>query len=294
MRFTIQIAIDALSLGSFYAIVALGIALIFGVMQLINLAHGELIMVGAYTIVWFGAGAWPILVLGPIVAGAIMAVLMERVAFRPVRGATIETLLVTSFAVSFLLQNTAILTQGALPKPVTLPPVVSESFRVGDLRIAKLNVITIIAATVLVGALALFLKRSELGIQMRAAAADFEMARLLGVRANTVIALSFAIGGMLAGAVAFLFVAQVGVVTPRLGLNLVIIGFVSMIIGGIGSLPGAAIGGFMLGIMTTVLQAYLPRDIRPYRDAFVFGLVIALLLLRPRGILGKRYERTAG
>ena len=294
MHQTIQIAIDALSLGSFYAVVALGIALIFGVMQLINLAHGELIMVGGYTIVLIGDAPWPLLVAGPILAGAAMALLMERSAFRPVRGASVETLLVTSFAVSFLLQNTTILVIGALPRAAKLPPVVSESFLVGDLRISKLNVITIVAATGLVAALALFLKRTELGIQMRAAATDFEMARLLGVRANSVIALSFVISGMLAGAVAFLFVAQVGIVTPRFGLSLVIIGFVSMVIGGIGSLPGAAAGGLLLGAMTTLLQAYLPADIRPYRNAFLFAIVIALLLFRPQGLFGKQHERTTG
>jgi branched-subunit amino acid ABC-type transport system permease component len=284
----IQNAINALSLGSLYALFALGVALIFGIMRLVNFAHGELIMVGGFAIVLAAGLPWPVLVLLVVLVVAAFALGMERVAFRPVRGASPATLLVTSFAVSFLLQNLAILIFGSLPRTTSLSTSLLESFTVGDVSIPKLDILTVCVTAALVVALALFLGRSRVGVQMRAAAEDFGMSRLLGVRANTVIAVAFAISGILAAAAALLLVAQTGTVTPTMGLNAVVIAFIAAVVGGMGSLPGAVLGGFVLGGLTVALQASLPLDLRAYRDAFVYLAVFVFLVLRPQGILVPR------
>jgi branched-chain amino acid transport system permease protein len=284
----VQHAVDAISLGSLYALYALGIALIFGVMQLINFAHGELVTVGAFALIVASAWAWPLLLLTALVVTVIFAVGMERVAFRPVRGADPTTLLVTSFAVSYLLQNLFILIFGALPRSADVLPGLSGSIDVWGVAVGKLNLVVIALTAVLLASLSLFLKRTATGMQMRAAAEDFEMARLLGVRANRVIAVAFALSGLLAGVAAILLVARTGTVSPTIGVAAVLVAFIATILGGMGSLVGAVLGGFGLGIITTTLQIALPVDVRPFRDVFVFAIVIVVLVLRPEGLIATR------
>ena len=284
----IQQAIDAISIGSQYALIALGIALIFGIMRLINFAHGELIMVGGFTLWKLANPPWPVLIIATVGIAAIVALVMERAAFRPVRNANPATLLVTSFGLSYLLQNLSVLVFGAEQRGVQLPQLVTEQFFVGDVRIPKLNVITTVTAVVLLAALWAFLKYTPLGIQMRASAEDFRMSRLLGVKANRVISSAFVISGALAGVVAILLISQTGTIQSDIGLQPVLIGLVATVIGGIGSLPGAAVGGFILGGATEALDVGLPADLRVFRDAFLFGLVIVILLFRPQGLFGGR------
>jgi branched-chain amino acid transport system permease protein len=281
----IQNAIDALSFGSLYALFALGIALIFGIMGLINFAHGELIMAGAFALVFLGHPGWPLLILGTVAVTVVFALAVERVAFRPVRRADPITLLVTSFAVSYLLQNLAAVTFGSVPKTTNLSTSLAESFSIGGVYIPKLDVVTVVVTLVLLAGLGLFLGRTRVGIQMRAAAEDFRMARVLGVKANRVIATAFALSGLLAAAASILLVAQTGVVTPTIGSSPVLIAFIATVLGGIGSLRGAVLGGFVLGFITVALQAYLPLELRYYRDAFAYGAVIAMLLVRPQGLI---------
>jgi branched-chain amino acid transport system permease protein len=288
-----QIAADAAGLGSLYALLALGIALVFGVMRLINFAHGELLMVGGYALFFLRGQPWPASLITMTAVIVILALAMERVAFRPVREASATTLLVTSFAVSFVLQNLAILTVGARPKAVPLPSFFVESVTVGGVRIPKLDILTLGMTACLLTGLVSFLKMTALGRQMRAAAEDFEMARLLGVRANTVIATAFALSGFLAAAAVVIFLGRTGILFPAIGLGPVLVGFIATVIGGLGSLTGAALGGFLLGSVLVVLQTELPETLRPFRDAFVFGGVIAILLIRPHGLLGQRRERLA-
>jgi branched-chain amino acid transport system permease protein len=285
----VQYVIDALSLGSLYAVFALGIALVFGIMGLINFAHGELIMFGGYALVLLQtihSSARLLVVFGGVV---LLALVMERVAFKPVRKADPETMLVTSFAVSFLLQSLAILIIGSLPRSVKpWASITSEHFTVRNIQVQYLDVLAVVVTGILLIGLALFLSRSTLGVQMRAAAEDFTNARLMGVRANTVIALSFAMSGFLASVAALFLVAKTGIVTPSMGLAPVLAAFIATIVGGLGSLQGAVLGGYVLGAITVTLQVTLPLDLRPYRDAFVFGAVIAVLILRPQGLLVPR------
>jgi branched-chain amino acid transport system permease protein len=287
----IQTSLDALSLGSLYALIALGIALIFGIMRLINFAHGEFIMVGAYAIYLMSGPPFAIVVISTVLFLGAFAVVTERIAFRPVRNADPSTLLVTSFAVSYLLQSVALVIYGSRQRGISVPEWTTDSFAVGDVTVSTLSVVTVATTIVLVAALASFLRRSSLGVQMRAAAEDFQMARLLGVRANTVIASAFAVSGMLAGAASVLLVAQLASVSPAIGLTPVIIAFMATVVGGIGSLPGAVLGGYLIGCTSVILQTVLPIELRPYRDAFVFTLVIAVLVIRPQGLLVVRSEK---
>jgi branched-chain amino acid transport system permease protein len=281
----IQNAIDALSFGSLYALFALGIALIFGIMGLINFAHGELIMVGGFALVYLGHPGWPLLILGTVAIVVAFSLAIERIAFRPVRGADPITLLVTSFAVSYLLQNLAQVIFGSVPQAVNVSTSLAQSFSIGGIYIAKLDVVTVVATLVLLSGLGLFLGKTRVGVQMRAAAEDFRMARVLGVNANRVIATAFALSGVLAAVASILLVAQTGVVTSTIGSSPVLIAFIATVLGGIGSLRGAVLGGFILGIITVALQAYLPLEFRYYRDAFAYGAVIVMLLVRPQGLI---------
>jgi branched-chain amino acid transport system permease protein len=288
MALFLQHVIDAITYGSQFALYALGIALIFGIMGLINFAHGELIMVGAYTIVLIGHPPWPVVVLATIGIAIVFALAMERTAFRPLRGASPATLLIASFAVSYGLQNLAILIEGSAPKGTSVSGWLSESFQIGSVSIPKLDVVTVAVTIVLLVSLGLFLQRTRMGVQMRAAAEDFQITRILGVKANTVIATAFAIGGLLAGIGAYLLVAQTGEVQPDVGSNPVLYAFVATVLGGMGSLRGAVLGGYVLGAIFVGLQSYLPLELRSYRDAFAFGAVIVMLLLRPQGLIVAR------
>jgi branched-chain amino acid transport system permease protein len=286
----LQNAIDAISLGAVYALAALGIGLIFSIMRLINFAHGELIMVGGFVL--YGLAGQPFLVMGlaAILVVAILALGMERIAFRPLRKASPATLLIASFAVSYLLQHVVLMIFGARPMGVDFLAQFGDSVELGALRVPKLQLAAIIVTVVFLVGLALFFRRSRIGVEMRAAAEDFTMARLLGVRANRVIAVAFVISGVLASMVSLYLVAQTGSVSYKMGVNMVLIAFVASVIGGMGSLTGAALGGFLVGIVSVSLQAYLPVELRPYRDAFVFLAFIAFLLWRPQGLMTRRAD----
>ena len=301
MNTVLQYLIDRMSLGGLYAVAALGIALIFGIMRLINFACGDYIAWGAYALVVPSSaqvatkliGNW----LAPLLIAAIVAIVAiimalalatERAAFRPMRGAAPATLLISSFAVSYLLQNVLLMVHSGRPKAVNIWAGMAEHLTWAGLRIPLLDIVTIIVCFGLLGGLALFLRKTAYGVQMRAAAEDFRMARFLGVRANTVIALTFGIRGLLAAVVALLLVTKTGVLNYRMGIPLVLVAFVATVVGGMGSLVGAALGGFVIGFFTVILQAILPEGLRSARDAFVFGLVTLTFVLRPQGLMQVR------
>ncbi len=287
----LQTAIDAINLGAIYALAALGVGLIFSVMRLINFAHGELITAAGFTV--YALDGRPLLVrLGAgIIAAVALALLMERAAFRPLRRADPATLLVTSFAVSYLVQHLVVMIFGARPIGVSLLPELSDSVAIGGLRMPLLEVVSIAVTLALLGGMIFFFHRRPLGVQMRAAAEDFTMARLVGIKADRVIAAAFAISGLLAAFLAFYLVAQTGTISYRMGVDLVLIAFVAAVVGGMGSLTGAALGGMLVGITSVGLQTFLPAEWRPYRDAFLFALFIAFLIGRPQGLVFRRAHR---
>ena len=291
MREVLQVAVDALSIGSMFALFALGIALVFGIMGLINFAHGELIMAGGFTLlVMIGVGSlWRVLAV--LTVAVVFALIMERIAFRPVRGAPADTLLVTSFAVSIFLQSLAILFFGSLPTSVGIFLDLAAPVNILGYQVRGLDLLTITVTVFLLISLVVFLKKTSIGTQMRAAAENFSMARLLGVRANLVIAVAFALSGLLAGVAAVIFVAQTGLISPTAGLSPVLAAFVATIIGGLGTLTGAVLGGYALGAITVLLQVTLPEDLRPFRDAFVFFALVIILIVRPQGLMGRKEQR---
>lgn len=284
----LQAIVDAATLGSFYAIFALGIALTFGIMRLLNLAYGEFIMVGAFTIYLARDLPWPLIVMVTVVAVVIVSLITERIAFRPVRGASDATLLITSFAVSFLLQSIARLIFTTLPRSAEVAPFMSKSFEIGTISIGWLSVSTVGITLLVLFSLAAFLRKTDLGMRMRASAENFKAAQFCGVDANRVIATAFVLSGSLAALAALLLVSQTGGLTTTMGVTPVLFGFTAAVVGGMGSLPGSVLGGYLLGAASTMLDIALAADVAPFRDAFLFGLVLVVLFFKPNGLLRVR------
>jgi branched-chain amino acid transport system permease protein len=299
----IQNLIDAVALGSIYALVALGVGLLFGILRLINFAHGDYITIGAYALIvpsadvtarlLIGDWPWPVLIPTICLIVVIAALLTDAAVFRPLRRASSPTLMIASFAVSYIIQNGVLMAYGSRPKSVDLWSGANSQVFIGDLRVPMLQLITLAVTLVLMIAVTLFLRRTSYGIQMRAAAEDFRMAQYLGVRGNVVIGIAFAVSGILAGVVSLLYTTQSGSLSHMMGVPLALFAFVAVVVGGMGSLVGAVVGGFVIGITVTMLQAYLPPDLRAFRDAFAFAFVILVLLVRPAGLVPSRstFER---
>lgn len=291
MDLFVQQTVNALALGGTYALLALGLAVVFSIMGLINFAHGELMTISGYTLMYCGISGLPFAVSVPlaILAAVLAAVAMERIAFRPVRGGSGATMLITSFAIAMILQ---VLFQNLISprsQAVALPQILSQSVHLGNVIIG-VNKIAAIGATVLMLIfLDHFMNRQKTGIAMRAAAEDFAVARLMGIRANTVIAGAFAISGLLAGVAAVLWVSQRASVDPLMGFTPVLKAFIAAILGGLGSLRGAVAGGFMLGFIEVYLAAFLPQELQEFRDPIGLGLVVLILLFRPNGMIPSRF-----
>jgi len=277
--------IDSLSVGGLYALAALGIGLIFGIMRLINFAYGDLLMMGAYAMFLMAAAVWPITILGGVVIAILVALITERIAFRPLRNADPSVLLAASFAVSFFLQNFVLMIMGGRALGVDIVPALNQHVVWGELSVSLLNLFTIAISFALMAGLTIFLKRTPMGVNMRAASEDVRMARMMGVRVNLVIATAFAISGLLAGAAAIVILGKTGLVLPAMGLRLTLVAFVATVIGGMGSLTGAVIGGYMVGILEVVLGGVLPLALLNYREAFIFAVVLLFLMFRPGGII---------
>jgi branched-chain amino acid transport system permease protein len=281
-----QNLIDALALGSLFALIALGVAVIYTVMGLLNFAQGEFIMLPAYALYALAGLPFAIALCAALLTGVAIAVIAERVAFRPVREADLAAQLVTSLAVATILQNAVGAAVDVRAQSVATPAFFSGSTSLGALSVPNLEFLTIVLTALVLTALGWLLYRTRLGLAMRAAAEDFEMARLLGVRADRLVAISFAISGALAAAVGVLLVMQTGQVSPTMGLTPVLVGFVAVVIGGFGRIFGAVIGGLLLGVLSSLLGAYLPEGLAPFRDAIVFSFPILILIARPHGLLG--------
>lgn len=291
----IQYILDSVSNGSLYALMALSLSLLFGVMGLMNFAYGELIMSGAYTMFYtrgWGWGAMIVCTIGVVVA---VSLLMELIAFRPVRRAAPSTLLITSFALSIGIQKFGYMVfPPGVPRTVAPYPWLTNQFNISGVLISKLEIIIWIVTIVLLVGMTLLLKRTALGIQLRASTEDFRMAQLVGVKANWVISSAFGITGLLAGAVTILYMLNHGDVRPNVGQGPLLVAFVGGVIGGLGSLPGAALGGFALGLLINILQSTLPNSLQGHTLMFAFLAVIAMLVLQPEGLivtlrkLGKR------
>jgi branched-chain amino acid transport system permease protein len=279
--------IDVLSLGSLYALMALGLVLVYGILKLVHFAYGELIMVAGYALYLLDGSPlpWLVMALVAILAAVLASVLTERIAFRPVREKSLTAMLITSFAVSTLLQNAALLLISPRARVVPLPDLFSQNFMIGGVLIQVRDLLAVAVSLAMLALFTLLLNRTVLGIALRAAADNFRMTRMLGVPANLVISVAFAISGLLAGVVALFWLGRTASVTPGIGLEPLIVAFVATVVGGLNSLQGAVVGGYVLALMTVGINTFLPQDLVDYRQAFTFGLVILILLFRPEGLI---------
>ena len=294
MDYAVQQVLNALSFGAEYALIALGLAIVFSIMGLVNFAHGEVIAFGGYSMVVLATlltgNPW-ILMVAVLAACVLAAVVLERVAFRTVRGADLTTGLLTAFGVSIILQNLFLLLGSPRPMAATQFIFLDQTLAIGSVRVSSLQIYEAVATMAAIVLLLTFLRKTTLGMAMRAAALDFEMVQLCGIRANRVIAGAFAISGLLAGLACIFIMARRGSVTPHMGFDPVLTAFVACVIGGFGSLPGAVLGGFLLGITEVAVLVLLPQSYGGLAQAAVFALVALILIWRPDGILSPAREK---
>jgi branched-chain amino acid transport system permease protein len=285
----LQTLIDSVALGALYALVAMGIGLVLGVMRLVNFAYGELITAGAYALAL--TNGQPIIARALVAFAVVIALaLAMEFVFKPLRQVTPATMLVATFAVSFLLQNLALLIFGSQGENIDFLTPLNRAVEIGDLRIRWITIISIVVGGLLLALMAWLLGRTNIGLQMRAAAADFRTARILGVRANRVIRIAFVLGGVLAAAVTLVMAVQRPLVTPTYGFMILVPALVGVVVGGLGRLVSATLGGFTIGFATVLLGDLLPSGGRVFLNGVLFALVITVLLLRPDGL----FTRNAG
>ena len=278
--------LNGLQLGSIYALVALGYTMVYGIILLLNFAHGDIIMVGAYIswIVMSQLGLSPVLAIGLSIAGcAVLGVLIDKVAYQPLREAPRMSLLITAIGVSYFLENGAQLVFGAdakvVPEYFDLP-----NMSIGDVSLSANAIITIVVTAVSTIVLTILVQKTKLGKAMRAVSEDMGAARLMGINVNNTISFTFAVGSALAGIGAVLYSMAYSQATPTMGIMLGTKAFVAAVLGGIGSIPGAVIGGLLVGFAEVFVSAI---GLSVWQDAVVFLLLIIVLVVRPTGILGR-------
>lgn len=290
----IQSLVDALSQGAILGLAALAIGLVFGVIRLANFANGELITAAAYSLIFTWSLGWYVAIPISIAVAVLLSLLMEFAVFSRMRTASPATLLIASFGLSFLLQRVYELIFGNNVRTAPVAPELAQSIEVGGVRLQLLSVTAIVLAAVLLIALQWFLNKTTLGLQLKAAAADFRTARLVGISAGRVIGMSFVLSGILAAVVAFVLTVQTGAVGPTFGVRITILALIGAVIGGIDKISGSLAGGFLVGFVTSLLASWLPQELSNFKDAYVFVLVIIVLLIRPQGLLikGRGVART--
>jgi branched-chain amino acid transport system permease protein len=282
-----QTIVDAFGLGAVYALMAVGIGLVFGVLRLVNFAYGQLVMVGAYTLAFTAAWPVPLSIVACFAVVVALSLLMDRLVFRPLRGESPAVMLVTTFAIAFVLQAVALLvdirdnTIGEIASSIAS---FNQAITVAGVDVRKITIAAVVIAVVVLGLLALLLTRTTIGLHMRAAANDFGTARLLGVNADRVIGFAVLLSGLLAATVAVILTVQNPFVGPDFALRETIVVLVGVVVGGIDRLWTATLGGFAIGFATGLINGLLPTDKTVYLPSAVFALVILVLLLRPSGL----------
>ncbi len=276
--------INGLSLGGIYAMIALGYTMVYGIAKMLNFAHGDVIMVGGYTILLF-LGINPfVAIIASIIFCSILGMCIEKLAYKPLRGASPLAVLITAIGISYFLQSMAQIIFGSAPKFVVIADL--GSLTLGALRIDWSTIITLIASVIVMLALTLFVKFTKTGRAMIAVSEDKAAAQLMGVNVNTIITVTFAIGSALAALASVFYLLKAPTMTPTFGSMPGIKAFTAAVIGGIGSIPGAMVGGILLGIIECFSQSF--PAISPYTDAIEFSILIIILLVKPTGILGKK------
>ena len=283
----LQQLINGLQLGSMYALIALGYSMVYGIIMLLNFAHGDIIMVGGYiALLIISAGISPIIaIIASIVGCVLLACLIEKAAYSPLRQAPRISLLITAIGVSYFVENVAQLILGAdpmaFPNTAIIPAV---SFKLGGLSISLTTIVTLVVAVISMAALTVLVKSTRMGKAMRAVSEDMKTAQLMGININSTITFTFAIGAALAGIGAILYCCKYPQVKPTTGYLLGLKAFVAAVLGGIGSIPGAMLGGLAIGMAEVIVTAL---GYSTWTDAVVFGILIIVLLVKPTGFLGK-------
>ncbi len=278
--------LNGLSLGAIYALIALGYTMVYGIAKMLNFAHGDIIMVGAYAILTtltLSGNLWVAIIVS-IVICSLMGILIEKLAYKPLRSASPLAVLITAIGVSYFLQGMAQLIFGSKSQPITLPSF--GSMQIGKLQVETRTIITLVAGALIMIALTVFVKKTRTGRAMLAVSEDKGAAQLMGVNVNRIIMITFAIGSALAACASIFYLMQIPSISPTLGAMPGIKAFAAAVIGGIGSLPGAMIGGVLLGLVEKIC-ASIPA-VSPYTTAIEFSLLIIILLVKPIGLLGKR------
>ncbi len=281
-----SILLDGLSLGAIYALIALGYTMVYGIAKMLNFAHGDIIMVGAYSVfVTLAAeGHFALAIAVSVVFCAIVGVTVEKVAYRPLRGASPLAVLITAIGVSYLLQSLAQLFFQSTPRKVTLPSF--PNVVIAGATISSSSILTLVIGAVIMIALTLFVKKTRTGRAMVAVSEDKGAAMLMGINVNKIITITFAIGSSLAAAASIFYLMKIDQIDPMLGAMPGIKAFTAAVIGGIGSIPGAMLGGILLGVIEKLCLSV--DSLASYTLAIQFALLIIILLVRPIGILGKK------
>ena len=283
----IEQLINGLRTGSIYALIAIGYTMVYGIAKMINFAHGDIIMVGAYAL-YFSISVLglpvPVALLLTVIVCSVLGVLIEKIAYKPLRKAQPLAVLITAIGMSFFLQSSSLLIFGSTPIPFQ-SVIPNENIKVGPVIISSITLVTLVVTAVAMILLTLFINKTKLGSAMRAVSEDKGAAELMGINVNSTISMTFAIGSALAAVAGILYISQYQSMKPTLGALPGIKAFVAAVLGGIGSIPGAMLGGILLGLIESVSKAYVSTELA---DAIVFGVLIVVLLFRPSGLLGKK------
>jgi branched-chain amino acid transport system permease protein len=284
-----QQLVNGLSLGSLYALIAIGYTMVYGILRLINFAHGDLLMVAAYggvMAVGLFSLPWPLAFTLAMAVTGLLGVMLERGAYRPLRRAPRISLLISAIAVSFLLENLALMLAGGRPKPFPVPGLFSGAILLGGVYIQRVALLIPVITALLLAGLFYIVYRTRFGRAMRAIALDLETTSLMGINVDRIISLTFLLGSLLAGAGGILWAMRYPQVNPLMGILPGLKAFIAAVLGGIGNLTGAVLGGLILGMAEVLFVAFFP-EWGGYKDAVAFTLLIILLLVRPTGLLGE-------
>ncbi len=292
LNLILQNLANGLSLGSLYALISIGYTMVYGILRLINFAHGEIFMLAPYFL-YYGVLIfhlpWWASFLVAILLTAVTGIVSERVAYRPLREAPRISVLISAIGVSYFLQNLAIVVFSGIPKSFHRPNFFKTIFQFGEIRIQSTLIASVIVSTIFLIILIYIIYKTKTGLAMRSISVDIETSRLMGVNVNRTISFTFAIGSALAAVGGILWGLRFPQIYPLMGMMPGLKAFIAAVVGGIGNVPGAMLGGFLLGMVEILYVAFLPA-LSGYRDAFVFSILILILLFRPEGILGKKVQ----
>ena len=286
MQYALSIILSGISLGGQYALIAIGYTMVYGILRLINFAHGDIFMVAGLIMV-YATTAMPIYIAIPlmIVVTVFLGFMVERVAYKPLRSAPRMSIMISAIGVSYLLQNMALYVTGGLSQQYPTIPWISDTVTIFGATTKRVTLITPVLTIVLVVALVLLIKKTKIGMAMRAASRDFETSQLMGIKINSVISMTFIIGTFLAAVGSLLFFTNYTGVTPTAGAMPGLKAFVAAVFGGIGSIPGAVIGAFIIGICENIIKGL---GWTTFSDAFTFALLIVILIAKPTGLFGEK------